>query len=243
VKIGGTLLALHEKTLTVGVLIGVVLGVVCGYAVTSVLSLASLSEQINGLQDELDRFQISINERDADIAVLTAQISDKDNQISALQSQILSLKQQLESSAGVLGVRFSPDGGCEDQVLYWIGRANVSIHVLIYSFTLDSIGDALIQAQNRGVEVQVVFEKGQISQYSEYQRLKAVGILVRNDTNSHYMHDKIIIIDGVIVLTGSYNYSANAESYNNENLIVVGSTSIAEIYEEEFAKIWNESQQ
>lgn len=235
-------MAFHGKTLTVGILIGVVLGVVFGYAVTSVLSLASLSEQINGLQDELDRFQISINERDADIAVLTAQISDKDDQISALQSQILSLEQQLESSTGVLGVKFSPDGGCEDQVLYWIGRANVSIHVLIYSFTLDSIGDALITAHDRGIKVQVVFEKGQISQYSEYQGLKAAGISVRNDTNSHYMHDKIMIVDGIIVLTGSFNYSENAESYNNENLIVVGSQYVAETYEDEFVNIWDESQ-
>lgn len=221
-------MAFRGKNLTVGILIGVVLGVVFGYAVTSVFSLASLSEQINELQNDVDRLQISINERDSDIVVLNA--------------QILSLEQQLEASTGVLGIRFSPNGGCEDQILYWIGRANASIHVLIYSFTLDSIGDALITAYNRGVEVQIVFEKGQISQYSEYQRLKAAGISVRNDTNSRYMHDKIMIVDGVIVLTGSYNYSENAESYNNENLIAIGSQYVAEIYEDEFAKIWDESQ-
>jgi phosphatidylserine/phosphatidylglycerophosphate/cardiolipin synthase-like enzyme len=240
--LGEALLAFHGRTLVVGILVGVVLGAVFGYAVTSVLSLASLSEQISGLQDELNRLQIYINERDSDIAALAAQISDRDSQISALRSQILSLEQQLELSTGVLEVKFSPNGGCEDRVLYWIGRANVSIHVLIYSFTLDSIGDALVTAYNRGIEVQVVFEKGQISQYSEYQKLKAAGISVRNDTNSHYMHDKIMIVDGMIVLTGSYNYSENAESYNNENLIVISSSFVAEAYEEEFAEIWSQSQ-
>lgn len=141
----------------------------------------------------------------------------------------------------VLGVYFSPEGGCEDLVIYWISRANVSIHVLIYSFTLDSIGDALINAHERGVEVLVVFEKGQISKYSEYPRLKEAGISVRNDTNPAYMHDKVAIIDGVIVLTGSFNWSRSAEERNNENLIVIRSTLIASIYEAEFQRIWSES--
>lgn len=100
---------------------------------------------------------------------------------------------------------------------------------------------------NRGVEVKVVFEKGQISQYSEYQRLKAAGINVRNDTNSNLMHNKIMIVDSTIVLTGSFNWSASAEERNNENLIIcileriIKSAYIAVIYDQEFEKIWNES--
>jgi hypothetical protein len=241
-ELGEALLAFHGRTLIVGILIGVILGVSFGYALTSLLGLAPLLEQINELRNNIGMLQVFINDTNSEMSVLYEQISSRETQISFLQSRISSLEQQLESSIGVLSVRFSPNGGCEDQVLYWIGRANVSIHVLIYSFTLDSIGDALVTAHNRGIEVQVVFEKGQISQYSEYQRLKDAGIAVRNDTNSHYMHDKIMIVDGIIVLTGSYNYSENAESYNNENLIVISSTFIAEAYEEEFAEIWNESQ-
>ncbi len=65
-----------------------------------------------------------------------------------------------------MGAYFSPKGGCAEQIIYWIGQANTSIHVLIYSFTLSNIADALINAKNRGVDVKVVFEKGQISQYS-----------------------------------------------------------------------------
>ena len=125
--------------------------------------------------------------------------------------------------------------------LYWAGRANESIHVLIYSFTLDDVSDALIEAYNSGVEVQVVFEKQQISKYSEYPKLEQAGVAVRNDTNSAYMHNKVMIIDETIVLTGSFNWSAHAEEQNNENLIVIKSTYIAETYEEEFQKIWAES--
>jgi phosphatidylserine/phosphatidylglycerophosphate/cardiolipin synthase-like enzyme len=138
-------------------------------------------------------------------------------------------------------VYFSPRGGCENQVINWINKANSSIHVLIYSFTLDSVGNALIEAHGRHIEVKIVFEKGQIGQSSEYQRLRNSAVDVRNDTNPSYMHDKIMIVDGKIVLTGSFNWSNNAENENNENLLIIINTSLATTYENEFQKIWNSS--
>ncbi|MCX8189347.1 MAG: phospholipase D family protein [Nitrososphaeria archaeon] len=142
------------------------------------------------------------------------------------------------SPTEVLGIYFSPKGGCAEQIIYWINRANTSIHVLIYSFTLQNIADALIDAKNRGVDVKVVFEKSQISQYSQYFTLANAGISVRNDTNPDYMHNKVAIIDGIIVLTGSYNWSSSAENSNNENLIIIKSVDVAREYENVFIRIW-----
>ncbi len=170
------------------------------------------------------------------IADLETEITELNTQVTVLMGEISELEHELEME--ILGVYFSPKGGCEDQVLYWIDRANVSIHVLIYSFTLDSVGDALVEAHNRSVEVQLVFEVGQITEASEYQKLRAAGIPVRNDTNSRDMHNKVMIVDGMIVLTGSFNWSSRGENENNENLIVIESTYVAGIYEDEFQKIW-----
>jgi phosphatidylserine/phosphatidylglycerophosphate/cardiolipin synthase-like enzyme len=140
----------------------------------------------------------------------------------------------------VSGVYFSPKGGCEDQVVSWIGKANSSIHILIYSFTLDGIRDALIQARGRNVQVEVVFEQNNINEAgSEYQNLKNAGIAVRVDGNSAYMHDKVMVVDDKVALTGSFNWSSHAENDNNENLVVITSDNVADIYESEFQKIWN----
>jgi phosphatidylserine/phosphatidylglycerophosphate/cardiolipin synthase-like enzyme len=145
---------------------------------------------------------------------------------------------QTEPSVQVLGTYFSPKGGCAERIIYWINRANTSVHVLIYSFTLTNIAEALIDAKNRGVDVKIVFEKEQISQYSQYFRLASAGISVRNDTNPDYMHNKVAIIDGVIVMTGSYNWSSSAENSNNENLIIIKSVNVAREYETVFYRIW-----
>jgi len=135
-------------------------------------------------------------------------------------------------------VYFSPNGGCAEAVIYWIGRANQSIHVLIYIFSLDSIADALISAHRRGVEVKVVLDKSQ--SYSQFAVLKAAGIEVRNDTNwEGIMHNKIAIVDYGIVITGSFNWTGTAENNNNENMVVIHSADLASRYESEFQRIWN----
>lgn len=195
------------------------------------------------MESELSKLQLWLNGNLSLIQSLEKENSQLrvwlEGNITHFKSEVENLKSQLEVQ--ILGVYFSPKGGCAETVKYWIEHANSSIHILIYSFTLDSISDELIEAYNRGVEVKVVFEEQQITKYSEYQKLKAAGIEVRNDTNSNLMHNKIMIVDGVVVLTGSFNWSANAENRNDENLIVIKSVEVASLYEEEFRKVWNES--
>lgn len=150
-------------------------------------------------------------------------------------------QQVVFGNSQVLGVFLSPDGGCEAEVVRWIQKANSSIHILIYSFTLDAVGDALIAAHSRNIDVKVVFEESQISVYSQYSKLHNSGIDARNDTNSKLMHDKVMVVDGIVVLTGSFNWSNSAEESNNENLIVVWGNDTASVYQNEFWKIWNTS--
>ncbi len=137
---------------------------------------------------------------------------------------------------------FSPGGNCSSLVVKWIDRANSSVHVLIYSFTLDAISTALIAAKNRGVEVKVVMERSNANEKgAEYQMLKNAGVDIRLDMNSGLMHDKAAIIDGHIILTGSYNYSAAADTSNNENLVVIDSLRWASAFESQFQLIYSQA--
>jgi len=217
-----------EKKLFAFITIMFFIGITAGYFTNSVLvqnKINEFSNQIATLQTQVLNIQTSLN------ANLT--------KIAEMEADINALRTQLEIE--ILGVYFSPNGQCESKVIEWIGRANSSIHILIYSFTLDSVSDALITAHNEGIEIKIVFEKSQISQYSEYPTLKTAGVTVRNDTNSKLMHHKVMIVDETIVLTGSFNWSASGQESNNENLIVLNSTYIANIYEGEFQEIWSNS--
>ena len=150
---------------------------------------------------------------------------------------------QVQLSANSVQVFFSPEDGCDKKVIALINSANDSVDVAMYSFTLNDIGQALINAQKRGVRVRVVVEKQEVSKYSQYWNLIKNNVSVLNDSNSAYMHNKFAVIDGRIVLTGSYNWSKHATYSNNENLIVINNREVASEYENEFEKIYSEAKQ
>jgi phospholipase D len=141
----------------------------------------------------------------------------------------------------ILSVCFSPGGSCADQVVYWIERANNSIHILIYSFTLDIIGNALIKAkQNKpNLDIRIVWDASSSKETgSEYQKLLNAGLQIHIDHRSGLLHDKVAIIDDHIVLTGSFNWSNAANNTNRENLIIINSQTWAAAYEQNFQQNW-----
>ena len=136
---------------------------------------------------------------------------------------------------------FSPEGDCEARILYWIRKANLSAHVMVYTLTLDEVGDALIDAHKRGIDVKVILDRHNQEEGSEYDRLVQAGVPVRLHQGSGLMHNKVAIIDGSIAITGSYNWTGSAENENDENLLVIKSAKVSSTYEEEFDRIWSTS--
>ncbi len=141
----------------------------------------------------------------------------------------------------ILEVCFSPDK-CDLVIKKYFDLAQKSIYVAIYSFTLDNLADSLVNAKTRGVLVQVVFDKIQVNiQGSQYQFLISSGIQVKIDRSVALMHNKIAIIDGLIVIQGSMNWSNNGKSENRENILVIQSVVIAVKFKAEWDIIWSES--
>jgi phosphatidylserine/phosphatidylglycerophosphate/cardiolipin synthase-like enzyme len=159
------------------------------------------------------------------------------------QTQTITTTSQItvtRTGFGLVEYAFSPGGKCANLVIKWIQRANSTIHIMIYSFTLDNVRDALIQAKNRGVDVKIVMDREQAGgQGSEYGTLKNAGIDVRLDSNPHLMHDKVAVIDGHIILTGSFNWSAAGNNDNNENLVVLDSQAWSAAFEIQFQQIYS----
>ena len=149
----------------------------------------------------------------------------------------------LEIEGTHLEIYFSPDDGAAAHMVEHIQRAQRSIHFLAYSFTSDDIADAILERAHSGVAVSGVFEASQVESNlgGEYQRLLDAGLDVRLDSNVYNMHHKVMTIDGQVVVTGSYNFSANAEERNDENLLVIENPALARQYETEFVKIFSQA--
>ena len=133
---------------------------------------------------------------------------------------------------------FSPDNDIISSLLKEIGSAKKSIHFMAFSFTQDALSSAMRDRFESGIDVQGVFEERQISRYSEYEPMKAAGMSVIQDKNRGAMHHKVIVIDEETVITGSYNFSKNAEERNSENLLIIkGNPDIAQAYLAEFDRV------
>jgi phosphatidylserine/phosphatidylglycerophosphate/cardiolipin synthase-like enzyme len=134
---------------------------------------------------------------------------------------------------------FSPDDGVQDALLKVISKADDSIVFMAYSFTSDKLAKALIDREEHGVTVTGVMDAEQIQSNTggEYERLREAGIPVAQDDIPGQMHHKVIIIDEKIVVTGSYNFSGNAEKSNDENVLILYSPDLAQQYLQEYAQI------
>ena len=131
---------------------------------------------------------------------------------------------------------FSPRGGCTNAAVAEISRATKTILVQSYSFTSHPIGDALIDARHRGVDVTVVADKSeQRDKHSEISALAQAGIPVYIDARHAIAHNKVMVIDGAIVITGSFNFTHAAEFENADNLLIIHNhPSIAAAYADNF---------
>jgi phosphatidylserine/phosphatidylglycerophosphate/cardiolipin synthase-like enzyme len=118
-------------------------------------------------------------------------------------------------------VFFSPSGGVTAAVVKELATSKREILVQAYGFTSQPIATALIDSAKRGVKVSVILDRSNLTAVGSMLPLLAKApITVRIDSNHAIAHNKIILIDGVTLLTGSFNYTNAAERSNAENLYV-----------------------
>ncbi|MHB8056200.1 MAG: phospholipase D family nuclease [Candidatus Aminicenantales bacterium] len=128
-------------------------------------------------------------------------------------------------------VYFSPHEGATGAIVREIDRARSEIRVQAYSFTSAPIAEALLKAHKRGIKVEVILDKSQRTQkYSSSTFLTNAHIPTYIDDKHAIAHNKIIIIDRSVVITGSFNFTKAAEEKNAENLLVIRSKDLAKTY-------------
>jgi phosphatidylserine/phosphatidylglycerophosphate/cardiolipin synthase-like enzyme len=133
---------------------------------------------------------------------------------------------------------FSPEDRVLKAVIRTVNEAKATIDFMAFSFTSQEIAEAMASRVNKGVRVRGLFEgRNANSQYSQDDFLEQKGAKVYLDENEDNMHNKVIIVDTETVITGSYNFSDNAEKNNDENLLILHSTDIATKYEQEFNRL------
>lgn len=157
---------------------------------------------------------------------------------------LCALTAAMPAPAAEIQACFTPPvaGACDPMVIVvqTIRGARTTIRLQMYSLTLQEVVSALIKAKRRGIDVRVIADHSQLQQDRNVSlrvtELASAGVPVLVDSVPGLMHNKVMIVDGETVLTGSFNYTWGAEHWNAENLLVLHDPELAA----EYLQNWNQ---
>lgn len=150
---------------------------------------------------------------------------------------------------------FSPyrDGArpIQDAWIRELGNAASSVRVTLYSFTLQPFKNALIEAKGRGVDVRVLADKDAVLRGTAPSCIAVdlynAGILIKRYVpldSRNLLHDKFMLIDDTVLVTGSANVTTSAVQFNHENSIIIkalaNTSQFIAAYRDQFESMWND---
>ncbi len=131
-----------------------------------------------------------------------------------------------------ISVCFTPPSRCGNFIVEKIKEAKQSIYIQAYGFTSKKIIDALIEAKNRGVEIEIILDRSNFHKKKQniIRLLESNQITIYQDKVAGIAHNKVMIIDSKKVITGSFNFTENADKNNAENVIILDDINVANKY-------------
>ena len=148
-------------------------------------------------------------------------------------------------------VLFSPEDHIADQRISLIQKEKKSIKAAVYCLMHQGIADALVDAHERGVKVEVIVDPFSLkSRSAPVKKMEAANIVFvwnpevvpaiegkKTNKRKPLMHDKFCILGNSKVWTGSFNFTSEATNSNQENVIILQSKEVASSYLEEFKRL------
>ncbi|KAI8048722.1 hypothetical protein BDF22DRAFT_702438 [Syncephalis plumigaleata] len=133
----------------------------------------------------------------------------------------------------------------EDGYVAFLATLNAtkrSMDICIFTLTDDVVVNAILDAKSRGVKIRLISDDTQSKCLGAdpYRLRDDHNIPVVTDHNIAHMHNKFAILDGHVLITGSYNWTKAAHYNNNENMIIMNHAPTIKAYEQEFERLWRQ---
>ena len=151
------------------------------------------------------------------------------------------IQNYLKPKPSICECYFFPNPENEIKVVNMLRSCKKTLDIAIFTFTRDSLCKAVKEAFDRKIKVRIIADDVCSNMWgSDIRVLAAYGIEIKTDDSIKYhMHHKFAVLDESVVITGSFNWTAQAIKYNQENIFFYENKTIAQQYTEEFNKLWN----
>ncbi len=136
-------------------------------------------------------------------------------------------------ATGTVQIAFTPEEDATGLIVKALREATKTVRVLAYSFTSNEISFALIEAKRRGLDVQIVADAEQIRrlEHNKIGLMHQAGVRVWIDEQHQSAHNKVMVIDGDTIVTGSMNFTYSGQFKNAENVLILrGNKALADAY-------------
>ena len=135
---------------------------------------------------------------------------------------------------------FFPNAANEEKVVSMLRTCKKTLDIAIFSLTLDSIAEAILEAYQRGIKVRMIADdECAKNKGSNVKLIASVGVPCKTDNAIYHMHHKFAVLDESVVIMGSFNWTGQAVKYNQENIFFYEDKNIASQYAQEFERLWN----
>lgn len=136
-------------------------------------------------------------------------------------------------------VHYSPEERLNSIDVALIATAKNSIDFASYALTDRAVIDALDAADRRGVAIRIVLDP---RERHDFVALGDLSDNVRLKRGGPFMHLKGYAIDGVLLRTGSANFSTSGENAQDNDLIVIRDAGAAARFDAHFERMWDAAQ-
>lgn len=143
------------------------------------------------------------------------------------------------------------DRGIYKIAVQGVEQAVKTVDVASFDFTLPGFTTALVAAAGRGVRVRVVLDElngshnlkaSELPTGKAFDALKTLASanikVVDGGRDDGLMHDKMIIVDGSILMMGSWNMSYNDTFRNDNNMLVIKDPQLIANYQAKFDELY-----
>jgi len=128
------------------------------------------------------------------------------------------------------------------RVLQVISSCQRTLDMCLFLVTLKDITSIVISLISRGVTVRLITDNNNLEvPGSQVNMLRHAGVKVLAPKQAGLMHHKFAVLDGQMVVTGSFNWTSQAVMNNNENVIITSNKQLVDPYLREFKRLWEES--
>ena len=154
--------------------------------------------------------------------------------------EVVNNKKNLVINDSNVSVYFSPqDKVLTNAIIPIIKEAKEKIYVSMFYLTNNWITDALIEANNRNVEIKIIVDETLKKEpKSQIDELEKGGINIKTENWRGKMHQKSMVVDEYTTVIASTNWTGASEYSNDENMLVIKNKTIANIQEKEFLRLW-----